>query len=504
MNIFLVEDEHWALAELVELFRIYETEHRIFAFGSGDEALAAAYENTPDLVLTDITMPGMDGLELIKALIGVHPDLKAIVLSVHDQFTYAQQGMKMGVIDYLLKPVRKEVLYAAIDQTLLHITNDSKRKTERMHAAVTQMLLSSETPENEYTASVTGSLYFAALLQINGHASEEGGKDTALGSVRSVFHKRLREQDFYCIDVGAKRKVLLAALEDEQLIAYCTSCLQMLYQQMIHSGIQVHMGYVIKKKGESLHFSYTALNKMIEEQRKFGMSTYVTPDTFTVEAEIGEIWDRARLLQNFIAQGEIQKGKDTIQNMVHELKHHQLTLKQLTLFISDLFYSLKYNLHASSNRDTRIAALHDDMHVLHEFTTYDELSGWLTRKVFGLFGGQTPFDQKPKELVPILLNHIHSNYQHDLSLQQFAAEHHVSLGYLSRLFKTQTGYTFSDYLIRHRIEAAKTLLSEGARITDVSRLVGYEDPKHFSQVFKRIVGAPPKTYAQMQKRKFTP
>lgn len=504
MNIFLVEDEHWALAELVELFRIYEAEHRIFPFGSGDEALAAAYENTPDLVLTDITMPGMDGLELIKALIGVHPDLKAIVLSVHDQFTYAQQGMKMGVIDYLLKPVRKEVLYTAIDQTLLQIATDAKRKSERMHAAVTQMLLSSETQENEYAVSVTGSLYFAAMLQTNGHTSEEGGEDTSDGSIKSLFLDQLREQDIHCIDVGARRKVLLAALEDEHLIDYCTSCLQTLYQQMTCSGIQVHMGYVIKKRGESLNSGYTALINMIEEQRKFGMSTFVTPDTRSVQMEISEIWNRARLLQNFITQGDIQKGRDTIHSMVLELKRHELTLKQLTLFVSDLFYSLKYNLQASSKSDTQVTSLHEDMHVLREITTYDELSGWLTRKVIPLFGGQTPLDQKPKELVPFLLNYIHSNYQHDLSLQQFAAEHHVSLSYLSRLFKTQTGYTFSDYLIRHRIEAAKTLLREGARITDVSRLVGYEDPKHFSHVFKRIVGTPPKTYAQAQKRKFTP
>ncbi|WP_179281060.1 response regulator [Paenibacillus sp. XY044] len=504
MNIFLVEDEHWALAELIELFRIYEAEHRIFAFGSGEEALAAARENMPDLVLTDINMPGMDGLELIKALIGIHPDLKAIVLSVHDQFAYAQQGMKIGVIDYLLKPVRKEVLYAAIDQTLLHITNDTKRKTERKHAAISQMLLSSEAQENEYTASVTAAPYFAALLQTAGRTSGEVEKDTVIGRAKSLLLKRLREQDIHCIDVGAKWKVILAALEDAHLISYCTSCLETLYQQITRSGIQVHMGYVIKKRGESLHSGYEALLKMIEEQIKFGMSTFVTPDTRSTQAEIGEIWDRARLLQNFIRQGDIQRGKETIHNMVLELKRHELTLRQLTQFVSDLFYSLKYNFQASSKADIRITALHEDMHLLREFTSYDELSSWLTRRVFGLFSGQKPVDPKPKELVPILINHIHANYQHDLSLQQFAAEHHVSLGYLSRLFKTQTGHTFSDYLIRHRIEAAKTLLSEGARITDVSSLVGYEDPKHFSLVFKRIVGKPPKTYAQSQKRKYTP
>jgi YesN/AraC family two-component response regulator len=82
-------------------------------------------------------------------------------------------------------------------------------------------------------------------------------------------------------------------------------------------------------------------------------------------------------------------------------------------------------------------------------------------------------------------------------LQQFAAEHHVSLGYFSRIFKSQTGTTFSDYLAGYRIRKAKELLSGGIeRLQEVSRMVGYEDTKHFSALFKKIVGETPIKYAK--------
>jgi two-component system response regulator YesN len=95
------------------------------------------------------------------------------------------------------------------------------------------------------------------------------------------------------------------------------------------------------------------------------------------------------------------------------------------------------------------------------------------------------------------MNWIHANYQGSLSLQQFASEHHVSLGHLSRLFKSQTGYNFSDYVIGYRIGKAKELLADGtSRPSEVGELVGYEDAKHFCHLFKRLTGETPTAYAK--------
>jgi YesN/AraC family two-component response regulator len=141
--------------------------------------------------------------------------------------------------------------------------------------------------------------------------------------------------------------------------------------------------------------------------------------------------------------------------------------------------------------------LQEDLKIIYEFSLYDELAEWLENKIWGLYHDNVNQSIKPKDLIPLVLQWIHSNYQYNISLQQFAADHHVSLGYLSRLFKVQMEDTFSDYLIRYRIEKAKDLLTEGrVRLSDVSSMVGYEDAKHFSQLFKKIVGEPPVAFVK--------
>lgn len=90
---------------------------------------------------------------------------------------------------------------------------------------------------------------------------------------------------------------------------------------------------------------------------------------------------------------------------------------------------------------------------------------------------------------------VHSAYAEDVSIQAFAAEHGVSLAYFSRLFKDEVGVTFSDYLTGVRIEKAKELLARrDLRLSDISALVGYEDSKYFSQIFRKVVGVAPLDY----------
>jgi two-component system response regulator YesN len=107
----------------------------------------------------------------------------------------------------------------------------------------------------------------------------------------------------------------------------------------------------------------------------------------------------------------------------------------------------------------------------------------------------------PRQLVRALVALVHTAYAEDISLQAFAAEHNVSLAYFSRLFKDEVGMTFSDYLTRVRIEKAKELLERlDVRLSELSVLVGYDDPKYFSQIFRRAAGMSPLDYQRSRHR----
>ena len=515
MNIFLVEDERWALAELVELFKRYQPAHSIHAFSNGEDALLAAATVNPHLVMTDITMPGMDGLELIEALIGLYPDAKGIVLSVHDQFAYAQRGVKLGVVDYLLKPVKKDVLYNAIDRALQGLVDDSKKNDDRVCWSLMQQMLATDAANREVADTLMGKRYGMALIQIDNKPAAAGLGDTGAGlrtdELKSYFrHPRLRDQDLNGLTIDPKRKVILAPVPDYEMTEVFQAGVAQLYGSLTQRGAQAHVGYCFKETSKSLNGCYEGLLKTFESQLKFGQSTWIEPALHPRSEkgqlpELSTVWEKVRVLHMHLKQRDMVKGRETIQKIANELCRRGMTVKQLTLFVNDLFYSLKYNLQASTRSEINLGKLQEDIGTMSTFTSYEQLTGWLTEKAFALMGEHVPADPNPKGLVPVLMNWIHANYASDLSLQKFAFDNHISLSYLSRLFKTQTGFTFSDYVIRHRIAKAKELLEEGdARLSDVSSLVGYEDAKHFSHLFKKIVGESPHAYAKRKKENSPP
>ncbi|NBD24697.1 response regulator [Paenibacillus glycinis] len=514
MNIYLVEDERWALAELVELFKRYQPAHRVLAFGSGEDALQAAATDPPQLVLTDINMPGMDGLELIEELIARHPDVKGIVLSVHDQFAYAQRGMKLGVIDYLLKPVKKDVLYKAIDKAMQGIADDGRSKDDRTNWSLMQQLIAAESPEAGTAAPLAHRRCGLALLQIDNKPGSAGSGDDACAGRRAAAlkshfrHPGLQGQALHCLTIDAKRKVFLAPAPDDGLAEAFRSGLSAMHASLLREGMQAHVAYAFKAERESLNHSYEGLLRRFEAQVLFGQPTWIEPAARSEkirQTDLAAVWEKVRVLQTHLKQGDVRKGRETIRKIGDELRMKAVTMKQLTLFVNDLFYSLKYNLEASARGEINLGKLQEDISILNEFATYEQLTGWLADRAFSLVGEREPTDQNPKGLVPVLMSWIHANYPHELSLRQFASDNHVSLGYLSRLFKSQTGLTFSEYVIRHRIAKAKELLDEGdARLSDVCGLVGYEDAKHFSELFKKFVGERPHAYAKRKKENSPP
>ncbi|NOU93304.1 response regulator [Paenibacillus sp. LMG 31456] len=500
MNIFVVEDEPWALAELVELLKIYEPEHRIYAYADGDDALSAAHTICPQLVLTDINMPGMDGLELIEELHRLDSTIKSMILSVHDQFEYARQGMKFGVFDYLLKPVKKDVLFNAVDKAIQHIEMDSKRTEEWMSGSIGQMLLTAEIPQYDILRAVNGRAYCMVLLVLETGSVLRGWKDTCIGmnDLKQQFGcKPSHEREFHCLDLDCRQRVILIPISEAVQPIRIRENLSPLFQQLQQLQRPAHMGFAVKSEFDSLYAIFSDLKQRMDENMKFGMPTFIVPGMKNHDAEIGDLWEKVRVMETYFKKGDMLKGHVILDQILGELSEKQITKRQLRLFVHDMLFSLKYNLLASRKGQVSINELQEDNRILNRFADYRELFEWLNETLVSLYCGLAVKDLNPKGLVPVLLQLIHKSYQDSISLQQFAADHHVSLGYLSRMFKSQTGTTFSDYIAAYRISKAKELLTSGVeRLQEVSQLVGYEDSKYFSALFKKIVGVAPITYAK--------
>lgn len=501
MNIFLVEDEHWALAELVHLFKIYKPEHTIYAFNNGDDALAAVNKIRPDLMLTDITMPGIDGLELIEQVLKIDASIRCILLTVHDQFSYAQQGLKLGVSDYLLKPIKKDELYQAVNKVILTIGEADKQKEELNNWSINQLLLDSSNNENSLNLLEEQDYCMVYLLAENWSAdrSWHDFKITNNQLMDYFSNQVVPSRRIYSVDIDRQRKLMLIPIYEQMHLKIIQSDLHVLYDK-VSEMMNIHVCFKQVKKGDSLNGIFEELGSRLENQMRFGCSTFITSDFPEVDIDLADIWGKMRIIKTLIQKGDTVKTIEVIDKIVRKLEELKITFRQLKLFLNNMYYALAYDLQKEKNSDVNIKMIENDFNNLETIVSFEDLSRYIERVISELATNNSPEIVAPKNLIPRIEQWIQSNYHKELLFQDFANEHHVSLSYLSREFKNQTGYTFSDYVVQYRMEKAKKFLNEGiGRISEVCRLVGYEDPKYFSTVFKRSVGVSPREYMNRNK-----
>jgi YesN/AraC family two-component response regulator len=498
MNIFLVEDEPWALTELVQLFEKYQSEHTIYSFPNGDDALEMANEIRPDLVVTDITMPGMDGLELITQLNQLDATIKSIILSVHDEFQYAQQGLKLGVIDYILKPVKKATLYKTIDQAIEEIKNENMQRIDMGNWSVTQMLLSPSN-KSEGTPEVInkGNYYIIHLFAGNWKAKKSWDESTDINDheLKALISNQVTAIDqVFCLTINSQQKLLLIPLLEQSKIDLIQFNLKFLYEKLKNQMI-VHISHGRKNEQQNVNEVFTSLTNQTEKNMRFGLSSLLDPTIKNEEADLSEVWVKVRMIETFIMNGNIQKVTETATKIVLNLQNKKITQRQLSLFISNMYYALAYKCQLEKGTELNTQDIQENFEILKELTSFEQLSEWLSEMMINLSEQYSPSQLAPKNLIPRVIQWIHNHYQESLVFSQFADDHHVSLSYLSREFKNQTNYTFSEYVMRYRVEKAKEFFIEGVERTgDVCNLVGCEDPKHFSSIFKRIEGISPKDF----------
>lgn len=491
MNIYVVEDEYWALMELEALMRRYETEHQIYCFGNGDDAYEAMKSIRPELVITDITMPGMDGLELVAKVKELSADIECVLLTVHDTFDYAKQGIHLGVADYLLKPINKDTLFETIDWILQVIEEKHSEREALQNWSLTQLLSNATEKENEQLALFDQQSFDMLYLLLGNWEASHSWSD--IDDYTEEIKQLLGPDEVWFLPIDQRRKVILIPSQsaaDKQIDIY----------RKIHSKLNqkclVHIGYLFKTAEEKLRHAFDRLHRSMEQSILFGHASFVICDSVKKEVDVQALWNYVRLMENALSNGEFGSLKPIISKLMCEIEKKHLTQRQLVRLLWDMYYAISYKLeNRLINEKTRIKDMEEKLAQMYTFLTFHEVEGLINQLVLYIAEDLKPLNLAPKHLIPIVEKWVKTDYAKNITFQQFADEHHVSLSYLSREFKEQTGVTFSEYLTQYRIKKAKEFLDSGLqRTAEVGEMVGYQDPKHFRTVFKKVTGITPTEY----------
>ncbi|QAY68011.1 response regulator [Paenibacillus protaetiae] len=500
----------------------------------GAEALEKALQLKPHIVVTDIRMPLMDGLELARRLKNELPAARIVILSGYEDFSFAKEALSIGVQDYLLKPVGAEELI----ELLLKISEDIKRaEADKRNQQSLNMVL------NENYQAIKSD-FINRILQ-GGFSNPASIMDKAAllkipldGPQHILLAVDIDDFALMTEDLPESKRELIRFsvmnIAEEVLLSHASGLV--CYSEFDH--------LIGLMNGNRLNEDFIA---RICEDIQQAVRTYLK---LSVSIGISGICSRISDLNIAYAEAfsalkaKIHKGKASLIRY-HDLAvspapHHVLYPSEeekviigclKTINTAELQNAIDqiFNRFAAGQTDAaRIRSICgrlllmsvsgiEEMSVdvssiigtdfnpyreMERFDTLEDLRNWMNHLLGRLSGlVQENKNEKFKGVIKTALRYMEENYDRAVSLADVAAVVYVTPNYLSRIFKEEMGLNFVEWLNRYRIEKAKALLAEpGAKTYSVAEKVGYSDYKYFSQMFKRFVSCSPKEYKELKAR----
>ncbi|MDO3411916.1 response regulator [Saccharibacillus sp. CPCC 101409] len=486
---------------------------QVITASNGIEALQKFNEFFPEIVLTDVRMPGMDGLELLRQIKQVRAQTKVIILSGYNDFQYLKTAIQLDAVDYEMKPIRARNLVALIKKVRENIVREQmteqefhkylesyKRsfKGELLAGRITDRLIILEGLQQYYNFDATGSLLCAAIqIDRDAHTDAESVQH-AVHTFCQIFEKREWGQKGIALTYKKDSIVLLFKLETPSYLYFTQTVNELLNQlrgwnkQMQTQGFSFSAG--VSGYGNAADFAdmqrqaEQALALKLYEGRG---SIQARGDTAALKDEtIGGLLEDERFV-SALSQGDFSSLIDRIAAEFERLRTgREYSRNSIAAYVRSL---LQFVLVAARHiPGDAVEQIHAHIAIIDgnlDILTLDDF-----RKI-----ALSTFEQvgleRSKELSPVMIRaeeFIRKHYTQDLTVEMLAEHVGKTPNYFSHRFKREFGVSFKEYVTRLRIAKAKELiLHTNDLLYEISEQIGFADYIYFTQVFKKIEGCSP-------------
>lgn len=493
---------------------------------TGRNVIELAENFRPDIAIMDIQMPGINGIEAMKEIRSGNSNVVFIVMSAYDKFDYAKEAIKLGVLEYITKPMEKTKIVAALRKAMNRIDREREKRSndlmlrEKLETVIPiiesgliyDILLQEHFVEDiDSYRELLGidSEYAYMAVVVCGDAQKGSHMTNAVGSsVRISRHEQevreaLKEGLPGCI-VGSvmANKIAVMAPWDEGEMDYGTriglieKSRQMVRDLRKKTGGNFRIGIGSVRHVREARSSYEeALNALV---RTTGSVAHA--DDLPIRCEYGgnyPIHLERRLFEE-VKKGEVNRAALTAgeffdwmtQNYPDSLMDIRLKVLEFVLWAEHIAYENGGMTYEFNTRKEYLPAVMDageDM---------EGLRGWFLTKIReacrNILHKAT---EKSMGLIEQAKAYILNNYGRDISLDDVSKQVNISPYYFSKIFKEETGEGFVEYLTGIRMDRAKELLTTTDRsMKEICSMVGYADPNYFSRSFKKNVGVTPTEY----------
>lgn len=498
--------------------------------GNGRDGLARAMVEKPDIVITDIRMPVVDGIKFSEELHAKLPKTRIVFLTGYNDFEYTRHAVRIGAADYLLKPVNTEELTGLIKKLVNEIIRESREFENRSQRAV---LLKENLPlmrsrcihdfmwgktEEKRFLERAGFLgiplmeenlrivifcidYYFQLL-----ANGEREADLLKYALSNVAEELMGRLGNICVcDEGeARLMVLLSSGEDTKEVARSAREVQFYLRKHYGLSVSVGIGKLVSEWGD-LKLSYQNADEALEGRMKQGSSQIIAREKSHGSLREEKIFITAEEeaeLKNAVTLLDRRKIYDTLeeifQKYVMEQEVGRKAVEQFCMYL--VLIAMREVQRFQLAPEQVLGKNYYFYEEVSKYVTADDLEMWLKDIYSSVL--QAVEDRRNSKYKGIVTNGIAYAQDHvseSIQVADVAKAVYVTPNYFSKIFKEETGENFTDWLNKFRIEMAKKRMEKEpeTKIYTIAEECGFSDYKYFAFIFKKYTGYTPTSYRNM-------
>jgi two-component system, response regulator YesN len=525
LKILIVDDE---ILERTALTKIINSSLKeVLVIGeapNGRIAIEMATEHHPDIIFMDIKMPGIDGVQAVKAIKKINPCIRFIMVSAFNTFEYAKEVMQQGVKEYILKPSRMQDILSALDRVSADILEERKQREEQqsLRASLDRAV---SIAQKEWVSTVlvnqVQDITFDEWGQLLGVEITSGyiivfflqssGMNELSTSEKQKWYLWIKETLKFVVN---KQEIMVGPLTDSQVpvLFLCKKATEKAHFKTSAQAIIDNLNRLFEKEGftaelrigvghpynhahelnKSYHEALMALQHLLKTpNRKFLFA--VKQGSAELPSQSGVLEIEKKLLEA-VRQGDVNQVLFIFESFATKLADDRNIKGSLVKkSFDELFILISRMLHELGISYERTPAVEESEDIMaifekgkaHLLAVVHHVQVWRNNHAKGML-------HKAKEF-------IETHYAESITLELVAEYVELSPYYFSKLFKDRFGMTFIDYLTEIRIKHAKAeMVDPGKSLKEICYSIGYKDPNYFSRVFKKHTGLSPTEFRKVK------
>ncbi|NLY18256.1 MAG: response regulator [Clostridiaceae bacterium] len=490
---------------------------------NGHEALQIFKKQKIDLLITDIRMPLMSGLELAERVSRQYGNTSIVILSGYNDFEYAKTAMKFGIKHYLTKPTDLGQFSALLEEIkneldVKHNKNEKIKELEKKYSTAIDILIEQffidlslgaikkvsvlDSFFQEYDLNFHYPYYNIISIKIYDIENQTGKlrkyeANQYMASIKNIISITLNAHDLVYYTFSLKSDVINIVINSEGIDVVNLAAENILNNIRSISGATVAIAIsecVTDIEHLSICYNQTEeMYSLILLKNLSGIIQY-SPVKKEIPSKVDYIKEKEKLLLSCLMNAEADKALNMVDSIFQPLYKSTATLDNVREHFVRVFFAVEsylkeHNVNLYDITEEEISVLKK----AQEFSNVEEFVNWVKALVLKITdyinNSKVPCSNRLAELIK---KYIEENYMHNISLYTASEKIYLSPTYISKIFKKVTGSNFVEYLTTVRMEQAKKLLLDyNYKIYEIGGLVGYKSIKHFSQVFKKYTGMTP-------------